>query len=181
VSGAPGGGAFTGNCTSENVSGLTLDQLRFLDVGSSSDIVPLCNGKLLIADRLAHRIDVIDAPAGTIVRSWSLSAAPSRMELAAGSSKLFVTFFGSGTGMASIDLAAPDNAPQYISVPDYTAQLISGDDGQIWVLHSPFAQFIGNVSLSRYSVSDGALLQTHSLPRAANFMQYSKRRRACQL
>src|SRR5437016_3227896 len=177
VSGAPGSGSFSLTCASENVAGLTLDQLRFLDVGSSSDIVPLCDGKLLVADRLAHRIDVIDAPAGAIIRSWSLSAAPSRMELAAGSSKLFVTFFGSGTGMASIDLAAPDNAPQYISVPDYTAQLISGDVGQIWVLHSPSDFFVTNVSLSRYRVSDGALLQTHSLPRAANFMQYSKSRR----
>src|SRR3989454_813302 len=177
VSGAPGSGSFSLTCASENVAGLTLDQLRFLDVGSSSDIVPLCDGKLLVADRLAHRIDVIDAPAGTIIRSWSLSAAPSRMELAAGSSKLFVTFSGSGAGMASIDLAAPDNSPQYISVPDYTAQLISGDDGQIWVLHSPSDFFVTNVSLSRYRVSNGALLQTHSLPRAANFMQYSKSRR----
>jgi serine protease len=176
-SGTPGSIAW--NCASEPVSGLTLDQLHVLDVGASADIIPLCNGQVVVADRAAKRIDVIDAVAGSIVRSWSVDPrTPYRMELASGSSQIFVTFTGSGEGMASIDLANPENAPVQIPVANYTGQLASGPDGEMWVLHSQFDFFPQTwVKLSRFRVSDGTLIQTHDLPRAGGFMQYSKSQR----
>jgi serine protease len=182
--GTPTPGAITLSCPTESVTGLTLDQLNALDVGSSADIIPLCDGKVLLADRTAKRVDVVDVRTGTVARSWDFTAYPtiSRMELASGSSKVFISFFGSGSGLASIDLANPDNPPVPIALPaahsaDYIASLVNGDDGQIWVLHSQNSSFLASLKLTRYQVSDGAELATHDLIGNGEFMQYAKQQR----
>src|SRR6266850_3755495 len=189
IADTPTPGAIVANCTGESMSGLVLDQLKSLDVGSTTDIVPLCDGKVMLADRGAKRVDVVDVVAGTIVRSWNVasptlpSALINRMELAAGSSKVFISFFGPGSGLASIDLATPNAVPQYMALPagygsNYIGSLANGDDGQIWVLHSQFDMFLDQVKLSRFQVADGVPIATHDLASgSAQYMQYSKQSR----
>jgi len=130
----------------------------------------------------------IDVATGGVARSWSIvppaphaSAVINRMELAAGSTKIFMTFFSQGAGLASIDLANPDNPPQYIQLPapftnsDYAGPLVSGDDGQIWVLHSSHSLFAGSVKVSRYDIATVAPLGAPiNLLRGADQMQYSR-------
>jgi serine protease len=164
------------DCASESLRGLTPGQIHAIDVGASANIVPLCDGQVVVGDRLAKRIDVIDVVSAGVVHSWSLGEkVPLRMERAAGSSKIFVTLVGAASGMAVIDLAAPSSAPQLIGIPGETGDMASGPNGEMWVLHSQFYFFPqGSVKLSRFSVSDGALIQTHDLPRAGGHMKYSK-------
>jgi serine protease len=187
VPGAPVPGAITLDCPSESVAGFALDQFHTLEVGGSADIIPLCNGKVVVADRAAQRVDVIDVATRSVARSWSVvsptasGALINRMERAAGSTKIFMTFFGAGAGLASIDLANPDNPPQYIALPapytdfNHAGMLVNGDDDQIWVIHSQFDQFQGLVKVSRYDVATGMPLGTTiDLQRAASYMQYAK-------
>ena len=171
IAGAPASAKFNWNCTSEDASDLTPELLSHVDVGSSADIVPLCDGKVLVADNVGRRVDVVDVRVGGVVKSWSFGAHPWRLELAKDSSKVYVAFLNSPQ-VSVIDLAA-DQVATLAPVDTSVAFLTNGESGQMLVLSAPGSTHPFTPSVSIYDVASGALLQTQALTSAATSMKYS--------
>ncbi len=89
------------NCDGDLVEGLA--DHGEIQVGRSEDLVPLCNGWVLLGDRADNRVKLVDVVNGSVGATYGLSSAPGELALDAIKGVLYAALDGQ-PAIASIDL-----------------------------------------------------------------------------
>ncbi len=164
----------TWTCPNEDLTGQILGQLKSLDVGGGGDIVPLCEGKVVVPDMRGKRITVLDVKTGRVAQIWNLEKQPYRLALLPESGKLFATMLGSNR-IASINLATGQLAYLQIHANGTATELANGEPGQLLVLHNTSIPFQSD-GLAIVDAASGTVTQ-RTLPTFATGIAYSRSQR----
>ena len=87
-------------CTSDNLARVSSGTMT---TGPAEDLIPLCDGLVVLGDRGTSRIVMLDVGLGTERASYPLTAAPGDLELDPGNDVVYATLDGTAA-LARIDL-----------------------------------------------------------------------------
>jgi hypothetical protein len=130
-------------CTSDATPGLTAGHVA---IGEASDLVPLCNGTVLLAHTNTNSIGVFNTSTQTETATYALSGAPFDLELDPDHSLLYATLV-SEAKVAQIDLTT--HAVRTIDLDADGIDLAAGNNGQMFVTQD------GSTILNDVGVIDG--------------------------
>lgn len=117
------------HCTGDDTTGMA--PTGSLLVGPSADFIPLCDGQILLGDRLSNQVNLINVASNTIDATYPLSAAPGDLELDLDNGLLYVAQ-SPATTLTKINLLTGTQAAIPLSAA--AVNLALGNEGRIFAV-----------------------------------------------
>ncbi len=154
------------DCSEDDVVGL-LERGK-IHISPSGTIVPLCSGEVLIADRLANEIQLLDVRSGEVQQTWQVLDQPARV-LHDPVARRLVVAYSSATKISVFDLDDDDSRDHDLdqAVMDIALgpdDLIFAATGESW-----------EVEIAVIDAEDG-LERTQELEHRGNYLAFDRER-----
>ena len=158
--------AFT--CTTENKGALPASTPVRLPVEPVSDLVPGCDGRVVLAASESNRLVTLDVRTGVVVGSVPLTASPLRLRRRPGSAIVFARL--DAMRIAIVDPIAGTST--YADIEGEVAGIVEGEPGQVFVVFREPGSVDPGDRVAVLDAASGARLGTGQLTARGGLLQY---------
>lgn len=100
-----------------------------LAIGPTDAVIALCDGRVLVGDKVENRVELLDVSSGAIERSWQLSSAPGDIAYDDVTNTAYAVLV-SASYLAKIDLTS--DSVEQIALDGPAVRLALGDGGRVF-------------------------------------------------